>query len=242
MSFETPTNLVQLRTALREFCQLDVNDPRNSDAALNRLINAAMHRVQVANPNGWPWDYAEVAASLPAGNDTITLQIGAGNGTPTKVRNMILQHTSGLWEYPIERVTRFEALDAFPKDSETGAPKVYSLMGGVAPVSGYPVLKIVFRPHADITYNVVIGMQSPADDLSADTDPTPYDYMIDTWSASVLDYAAFLAWRAREALAEAMLGAKTQFDAGIMDLRRSVRSTVGPGIPQRPLADDRTID
>lgn len=241
MTFETPTNLVQMRTALREFCQLDVNDPRNSDAALNRLINAGMHRVQIANPNGWPWDYTETVFSLGAGADTIPLQIGAGTGTPTKVRRVILQHTSGLWEYPIERVTRYEALDAFPKDSETGVPKVYSLMGGVAPTSGYPVLNIVFRPHADIAYNVLLGMQAPADDLSADTDPTPYDYMLDTWSSSILDYAAFLVWRAREALAEAMLGAKAQFDAGILDLRRSVRTVVGPGIGERPVSDDSEL-
>lgn len=241
MTFETPANLVQLRTALREFCQLDANDPHNSDAALNRLINAAMHRVQIANPNGWPWDFAEVQSSLAASADTISLQVGAGAGTPTKVRRVVLQHTSGLWEYPLERVTRWQALDAYPKDSETGTPKVYSLMGGVNPTSGYPVLNIVFRPHADITYNVTIGMQSPLDDLTADTDPTPDDHMFDTWSSSVLDYAAFLVWRAREALAEAMLGAKQQWDAGIMDLRRSTRLTIGPGIGQRPTADDSQI-
>lgn len=237
MTFETPVNLLQLRTALREFCQLDVNDPRNSDAALNRLINAAMHRFQIANPNGWPWDYAEIATSLAGSADTVSLQLGAGAGTPTKIRSVLLQHTSGLWEYPIERVTRYEALDAYPSDSETAAPKVYSLMGDVAPSSGYPVLKLVFRPKADITYNLVIGMQSPLDDLSADTDPLTADHDIGQWSSAVLDYAAFLVWRAREALAEAMLGAKTQFDEEVKDLRRSSRSTLGPGIGSRPVAD-----
>lgn len=239
MTFAVPLSLLDMRAALRERTQLDVNDPRAADAVLNRLINAAMHRFQIADPNGWPWDFAEVSYTcVPAVEAMLLNTTGL-----VKVRYVILRHPSGIWEYPLERVTRYDQLCRYPRDGETGPPRTYCLIaddgvGGVA-----PTIEMHLRPKPDVAYTVLLGAQSPRDDLVASADPaaTVNAYMISEWSDTVLDYAAFLVYRARDDFAESSLGAKAAFDAAVLRLRRTARVTVGAGIPGRPVADDRNL-
>lgn len=246
MTFETPINLGQMRTALQEMTQLDVNDPRNNPTTLNRFLNAAMHRFQISNPNGWPWDFIESGGALTAGQHVFDFQLGGGVGFfPLKCRYVILQDANGAWEYPLERVTRADQLSRYPKDNETGAPKCYTILGKDGAVGNEPVMRMEFRPAADVAYNFVTGFQAPLQDMVADADPDASlggdDFGVDMWSSSVLDYAAFLLYRSRDDLAEALLGAKADFDSGVLQMRRTVRNVVGPGIPMRPLADDREL-
>lgn len=239
MSFETPVTLAELRTALIERCQLDTNDPMAVPPVLDRNINAAVCRFSIADPHGWPWDFQEVGNVLPAGASTVVFD--GSNPVPTKIRYVALQNTSVLWEYPLERVTRFDQLERYPNDSERGAPRTYSLVGREA-TGGAPGLVIAFRPVPDIDYQLVIGMQLPLDELVNDTDPDPEaDHEFDAWSSSVLAFAAYLTYRMRSDLPEAVTGALAEFDSGVLVQRRTARSTFGPGLGMRPLADDREL-
>lgn len=240
MTFAVPVTLLDLRAALRETCQLDANDPRADNTTLNKLINAAYHRMQVANPNGWPWDFAESTVTLTPGVDTISLPIGTGVGNPTKLRHAILQDPGGTWEYPLERYTRWAQLEAYPTDSERRSPATFSILGQVALASGVLAMCIKLRPAPDLAYNLVLGMAAPGPELVADADPAPAtnDYMIGEWSSTLLEYAEFLVWRAKGDLTEALNGAKQAFDADVIVLRRSGRVGIGPGRSVvNPIAD-----
>jgi hypothetical protein len=243
MTFGVPVTLIDMRAALRERCQLDTNDPRATNAILNRLINAALHRFQVANPNGWPWDFAEATVALTIGTDTIPLPIGTGAGHPTKIRYAVLQHPDGTWEYPLERTTRWDQLSRYPRDGEQGAPRTFALLGQSSSISGVTGMQVRLRPAPDLAYNLVIGGAMPSDDFVNDTDPATgtNDYMIGDWVDTLLDYAAYLVFRARGDLAEAMLGAEAGFNEAVIEARRTARVILGPGRGVNPLADDREL-
>lgn len=242
MTIGVPISLIDMRAALRERTQLAANDPRGTDAALNRQINFAMHRWQIANPHGWPWDFSESSTTLTIGVDTVTYSLGMGAGAPTKIRYAVLRHPSGLWEYPLERMTRADQLERWPLDSEGGGPRAYSLMGTSGNVGGVLGVVLKLRPKPDIAYSLLIGAQTPGADLAADTDPNPAvnDYMIGDWIDPVLDYAAHLIYRSREDLAEAV-GSRASFDEAVLETRRTVRLVMGAGRGGNPLADDREL-
>lgn len=243
MTFNVPLTLIDMRAALRERTQLDPNDPRATDAVLNVLINAAMHRFQIANPVGWPWDFSEWQVTCTVGVDTVQFSVGAGPAEPTKIRYVILQHPNGIWEYPLDRKTRFDQLSMWPLDSEGGGPRTYSLLGQSALVSGTVGMCMKLRPVPDQPYTLLIGGATPSPDLVADTDPqvSTNDYMISDWSDTVLSYAAYLVYRQRYDLAEALLGSKAAFDADVLETRRTSRLKIGVGRGTNPLADDREL-
>lgn len=243
MTITVPATLVEMRAELRQRCQLDVNDPRATDAILNRIINFAMHRFQIANPNGWPWDFSEWTTTATIGVDTYPFSIGAGVALPTKVRYVMLRDPAGAFEYPLDRVTRYDQLERYPNDSEGGGPRTFCLLGQSAAAGGTVGMCMKLRPTPDKAYGLRIGGATPSADLVADTDPqvATNDFMISDWVDTMLMYAAFLVYRMRVDLAEAVLGSKAEFDADVIETRRTVRTKMGAGRGMNPLADDREL-
>jgi hypothetical protein len=157
----------------------------------------------------------------------------------TRIRHVILQDTANLWKAPLERVSRAEQLIRFRRDSYQGVPLTYSILGAdPSPTSADSVMSIRFRPIPGSNYPVVILAQAPLVALADDEAPNPNanDHQIGDWSDLVIEYVAYLAFRSRLDLAEA-IAAKKAFDDGIMGMRRTQRRVVGPGIGQRPVAD-----
>lgn len=231
MTLETPTNLGQLRSALVERCQLDTNDPRASAATLDMLINMALRCFQVANPLGWAWDFTETACATIAGDERLPLAFEEWS----KIRYVVLRETISGVKYPLERLTRAEQLERYPNDSEQRTPVTFSILG-----SWEPLQYIVrFRPVPDAVYALTIGGRRGSAGFIAITDPldTDDDYMLEHWSDVVLEYAAYLCYRSRGDLAEAV-AAKAAYDAEVMRLRRAGRRTVGAGVGQRPVNDE----
>lgn len=241
MTFGVPVSLIDMRAALRERTQLDINDPRATNAILNRVLNAAMHRFQIANPNGWPWDFFEQTVTLTIGNDKVSFAVDESPLSVTKVRYAILQHPAGTWEYPLERMTRADQLERWPLDSEGGGPRAFSL-SGKSTLSQTAALQISLRPAPDLAYGLTVGVQGSPPELSADTDPDPAvnDHMIGEWSDTFLDYAAFITYRMRGDIGEA-LAAKEAFGEAVIAMRRTARLTMGPGRSMNPVADDREL-
>lgn len=246
-----PVTLADLRTAVREWCQLDGNDPRATDAILNDYINAAIHRFTVANPLGWSWDKrynTSAPFALAAGQAAQTFHNGGkldttddGGATDSFVRirslELILPNDAGRVSLP--RLTRIEQLGAWPCDSERGIPRSFALQGFANPFpETWDLARIWFRPVPDVDYTFRIYGTCPLPDLLADTDPDGASFATDNqlaqWSDAVVAYAAFLVFRARGDLPEAMLGAKEYFDSQVKSLRRTNRVRVGAGVGNNP--------
>lgn len=231
-----PVNLGELRQALIDRCYLDANDPRLDTANLNRYINEAVQRFDVAHPNGWPWDFVTTTVTLTAGTNLLTGAPGI-SGFPHKVAWMLVGDTALSWQYPIERLTREEQLDRYPQDSTRGIPQTYSLMG--YPdfyATGEPLMQVNFRPAANVDYKVTIGGWSLIPEFTLDGQPDPQipgDYMIGDWNTAIIEYAAYLVYRGAEDLSEAM-SALADFNGQVLGLRKSTRRTYGPGVGSFP--------
>jgi hypothetical protein len=246
-----PTTLADLRAAVREWCQCDVNDPRASDAILNTYINAAIHRFTVGNPQGWSWDKmysTDNLLTLVAGVELVTLHNGgelgglSGDDSWVRIRSLELIHPSGAWRIPLERITRTEQLSRFPQDSDRRMPRTYSIMGYPYPTPNTADLFAVrFRPVPDLAYKVRVYGTSPMPNLVNDGDPGGAsgfnDWQLGQWADVVVTYASFLLLRARGDVGEAWLGAKSYFDEAVMALRKTNRIRVGAGIGNNPIAD-----
>ena len=250
-----PVELLDLRAAVREWCQLDVNDPRATDAILNSYIIAAFCRFTVANPVGWSWDKAYTATSTPwqvtaASGGDFFYHYGADPNLAaspgqfwTRIRTIELVDSNGQTRIPLERLTRAEQLCRFPRDSEKRTPRTWSLTGfrnGAFPGTGDLVVAR-FRPKPDVNYTARVYGTLPLGPLVADNDPDGAagvrDNQIAQWSDCIVAYAAFLVLRARGDLAEAYLGAKQYFDEQVMALRKTNRIRVGAGRGNNPIAD-----
>jgi hypothetical protein len=249
-----PLNQSDLRDAIREWCQLDVNDPRATDAILNDYINAAIHRFQVANPLGWSWDRKMPVANatawfLGAGVETFFSPLGggideAGGNAPIaacRIRSIELLNDALTYKYPLERVSRDEQLRRFPRDSERRTPHTYSITGYDNGGDLTSFFAVRFRPIPDAIYHAVVWVLDPLGDLSGDNSPNGagglQDNQIAQWSDCIVAYAAFLVFRARGDLAESYLGAKQYFDQQVLALRKTNRIRVGAGVGNNPVAD-----
>jgi hypothetical protein len=227
-----PVNLGLLRQALIDRCYLDANDPRLDSGSLNRIINEAMQRFDVASPTGWPWQWIKYSAPVPAGGALTSWAFGSGGG-PHKIAYVLVADQAGTWQFPIERLTREEQLDRYPKESLRGVPQTYALTGWAS--SGEPVVATWFRPIPDVQYQITIAGWMLVPELTADNQPVPAqsDYQIGDWNAAIVEYAAALVYRAADDLSEAV-SALTDFDAQVLGMRRTKRRTIGEGVPNFP--------
>lgn len=237
----TPTTLGDLRAALIERCQLDINDPRARPAVLNVFINDAVCRFDIANPNSWPWDW----------RDSGWLPLAAGTGSPyiwtpetyvSKVVRILISNTAGSWQMPLERISREEQLDRYPRDSDVRTPRTYALMGfNLTGAVTEPTVAAYIRPKPDVDYRIRIAGYRPIQPFTSDADPDPLltDYQIDDWAQLVVEWAAHLVYRASEDLSEA-LAAQAAFTQGVLDMRRQSRRVYGAGVTSHMVDIDMT--
>lgn len=231
MTFETPTVLSELRTALRERCQLDAADPRATDAIVTDALNAAWHRLDVSNPHGWPWDIYEYDGTLAAGTDS-ALFLLEGADSFVSFRSVILGDPNGQWSAPLERLARHEQQSRYPSDSEVGIPQTWSVNGYGLTYAA--VLK--FAPVPTVNYPFTVRGSRLHSDLVLATDPGPAvlvaepgDFRLPEYADALIEYAAYVMYRARNELADAM-AARATFDDEVLRLRTNVRLTAGAGV------------
>lgn len=228
-----PINLGLLRQALIDRCYLDAGDPRLDSANLNRILNEAMQRFDVAAPGGWPWDWTVFPTFVSPGQAIVSWGPSA---IVHKVSYILIGDQNGQWQFPIERLTREEQLDRYPLDSDQRTPQTYAIMGypdGGA--LGEPTTALHLRPIPNDIYAITIAGWQLIPEFVADADPVPTvnDRMISDWNPAIIEYAAALIYRAADDLSEAV-SALTDFDAQVLAMRKSSRRTYGPGVANFP--------
>lgn len=227
-----PLTLADLRAALIDRCQLDPASPRAAAAVMNPIINEAITRFGIAEPNGWPWDFAE-SDWMPLTAASSDPFVWASGSFPPRVRYILLSNVDATWVYPLERISRDAQLNLYPRDSERRVPQTFAMMG--FDLGTEPGVAAFFRPLPDVDYRINIGGYQPMPALVADSDPDPEaDRQIDDWNDTMLEYAASLVYRSHNDLSEAVAASST-FDADILSLRRWARRNVGPGITGHPM-------
>lgn len=209
-------DLDTLRNAARERIGVTSADALYGDAAMARLVNAALHRIETREPNGWPWLLGEDTFSISAGTERYSFAtVGAAlTGTPTIAKINGAWLVQGGLDNEMLRMHHDELRRRYPSTT-TGRPESYAVHGN----------DLVFGPSPDDTYDVVLQFLRAEPDLSAGGD-TPV--MPAIYHDSIVEQAAYLAYRRAQDEVGAR-GAKAELDEWLRQMRGHSRPYRGAG-------------
>ena len=173
-------NFGQLRSAVYERTGLASTDPSMTDANMKNLVNAALHRFEVANPRGWDWLRYDGSFSLVSSTESYTFSTIDSTNTIMKVIEVRVDVGSGFRD-PLPRVSKGELLGYY-SDTIAGTPEAHAIDGRTMWV----------RPIPDNTYNCRFTAVKAEPDLSNDSD-SPVVPAI--FHSAIIEKAAELAFR-----------------------------------------------
>ena len=151
----------------------DSNDPIASSA--DDFVNDALHFLETAAPEGWPWMREPLSVTLTAGTSRYLFSALSTATTVVKILSIKAQTGDGA-NLPLEYRSVDEADNLYDSTTQTGPPESYSVDGSA----------LIVYPEPDTSYTATLRIVFSEPDLTASTD-TPT--MPTVWHRAIVDQA-----------------------------------------------------
>lgn len=207
-------NLTSLKAAVLDRTGILSTDALATSASLTLAINAAIHRIETANPNGWDWLRSPASFTLVPGTGSYgfaAISFVSGIGSFSKV--VEAHYVASGVEYPLRRVTHSVLRTQF-LSTASGRPEQYAVEGRTVYLAPLPA-------NAD-TVRLTVVLEEP--DLASGSD-TPL--MTAIFHDAIVEQAAALIFRRTQNLGAAQV-ADAEARQWIGKMFAYQRGSVGP--------------